>query len=176
VKCWQIRRQTKAPQAAGTIHTDFERGFICAEVCSWFMLFDLHVFNKLVNFTFFNLNCPCPFLISKSINGLDAYLIFVGDCQKNLALRFLTFGFSGNDQVMKFDDLKELGSESAVKVCALNETLFVCLANPRGSGAVNEYSMLRYFFLNNCVELELDRVIVITRGNSKIAKRKLNEI
>ncbi|KAG6790842.1 hypothetical protein POTOM_007011 [Populus tomentosa] len=32
VKCWQIRRQTKAPQAAGTIHTDFERGFICAEV------------------------------------------------------------------------------------------------------------------------------------------------
>ncbi|KAJ0017274.1 hypothetical protein Pint_11263 [Pistacia integerrima] len=34
VKCWQIRRQTKAPQAAGTIHTDFERGFICAEVVS----------------------------------------------------------------------------------------------------------------------------------------------
>ncbi|XP_075481875.1 LOW QUALITY PROTEIN: obg-like ATPase 1 [Primulina tabacum] len=32
VKCWQIRRQTKAPQAAGTIHTDFEKGFICAEV------------------------------------------------------------------------------------------------------------------------------------------------
>ncbi|KAH7427405.1 hypothetical protein KP509_10G043200 [Ceratopteris richardii] len=32
VKCWQIRKQTKAPQAAGTIHTDFERGFICAEV------------------------------------------------------------------------------------------------------------------------------------------------
>ncbi|KAF5742420.1 hypothetical protein HS088_TW09G00468 [Tripterygium wilfordii] len=32
VKCWQIRRQTKAPQAAGAIHTDFEKGFICAEV------------------------------------------------------------------------------------------------------------------------------------------------
>ncbi|CAF1968132.1 hypothetical protein Bca4012_076751 [Brassica carinata] len=32
VKCWQIRRQSKAPQAAGAIHTDFERGFICAEV------------------------------------------------------------------------------------------------------------------------------------------------
>lgn len=32
VRCWQIRRNTKAPQAAGTIHTDFERGFICAEV------------------------------------------------------------------------------------------------------------------------------------------------
>ncbi|KAG1331841.1 putative Obg-like ATPase 1 [Cocos nucifera] len=32
VKCWQIRRQTKAPQAAGAIHSDFEKGFICAEV------------------------------------------------------------------------------------------------------------------------------------------------
>lgn len=35
VKCWQIRRQTKAPQAAGAIHTDFERGFICAEVMKY---------------------------------------------------------------------------------------------------------------------------------------------
>jgi len=32
VKCWTIRKYTKAPQAAGVIHTDFERGFICAEV------------------------------------------------------------------------------------------------------------------------------------------------
>ncbi|CAI7856998.1 unnamed protein product [Closterium sp. NIES-53] len=32
VRCWQIRKQTKAPQAAGAIHTDFEKGFICAEV------------------------------------------------------------------------------------------------------------------------------------------------
>ena len=35
VKCWQIRRGAKAPQAAGTIHTDFERGFICAEVMKY---------------------------------------------------------------------------------------------------------------------------------------------
>ncbi|GIM12359.1 hypothetical protein Vretimale_15713 [Volvox reticuliferus] len=35
VKCWQIRQGTKAPQAAGTIHTDFERGFICAEVMKY---------------------------------------------------------------------------------------------------------------------------------------------
>mmetsp|Transcript_12460 Transcript_12460/g.13654 ORF Transcript_12460/g.13654 Transcript_12460/m.13654 type:complete len:394 (+) Transcript_12460:64-1245(+) len=35
VKCWTIRRKTKAPQAAGTIHTDFERGFICAEVMKY---------------------------------------------------------------------------------------------------------------------------------------------
>lgn len=30
VRCWTIRKLTKAPQAAGVIHTDFERGFICA--------------------------------------------------------------------------------------------------------------------------------------------------
>lgn len=29
---WSIPKETKNPQAAGTIHTDFERGFICAEV------------------------------------------------------------------------------------------------------------------------------------------------
>ncbi len=32
VRAWTIRRGTKAPQAAGVIHTDFERGFIRAEV------------------------------------------------------------------------------------------------------------------------------------------------
>ncbi len=32
VRAWTIRRATKAPQAAGEIHTDFERGFIRAEV------------------------------------------------------------------------------------------------------------------------------------------------
>lgn len=32
VKCWTIRDGTLAPQAAGTIHTDFEKGFVCAEV------------------------------------------------------------------------------------------------------------------------------------------------
>ncbi|MCB0348752.1 MAG: YchF family ATPase, partial [Bdellovibrionales bacterium] len=31
VRAWTIRRGTKAPQAAGVIHTDFERGFIRAE-------------------------------------------------------------------------------------------------------------------------------------------------
>jgi len=35
VKCWQIKRGTKAPGAAGTIHTDFERGFICAETMTF---------------------------------------------------------------------------------------------------------------------------------------------
>lgn len=31
VKCWTIRKGLKAPQAAGVIHTDFERGFISAD-------------------------------------------------------------------------------------------------------------------------------------------------
>eukprot|EP00922_Rhytidocystis_sp_ex-Travisia-forbesii_P050022 GHVS01074434.1.p1 GENE.GHVS01074434.1~~GHVS01074434.1.p1 ORF type:complete len:377 (-),score=48.80 GHVS01074434.1:47-1042(-) len=41
VKCWTIRQHTKAPQAAGTIHTDFERGFICAEVYKYSDLVEL---------------------------------------------------------------------------------------------------------------------------------------
>jgi ribosome-binding ATPase len=32
VRAWTIKRGTKAPQAAGVIHTDFERGFIRAEI------------------------------------------------------------------------------------------------------------------------------------------------
>lgn len=35
VKGWQITRGTKAPQAAGKIHSDFERGFIRAEVTKY---------------------------------------------------------------------------------------------------------------------------------------------
>ncbi len=34
IHAWTIKRGTKAPQAAGKIHTDFERGFIRAEVMS----------------------------------------------------------------------------------------------------------------------------------------------
>jgi GTP-binding protein YchF len=34
-KAWTIKNGTKAPQAAGKIHTDFERGFIRAEVVSY---------------------------------------------------------------------------------------------------------------------------------------------
>lgn len=34
-KAWTILRGTKAPQAAGVIHTDFEKGFIKAEVIAW---------------------------------------------------------------------------------------------------------------------------------------------
>ncbi len=34
-RAWTIVKGTKAPQAAGKIHTDFERGFIRAEVVEW---------------------------------------------------------------------------------------------------------------------------------------------
>ncbi len=35
VRAWTVPRGTRAPQAAGTIHTDIERGFIRAEVVSY---------------------------------------------------------------------------------------------------------------------------------------------
>ncbi|MBW2687643.1 MAG: DUF933 domain-containing protein, partial [Deltaproteobacteria bacterium] len=41
VHAWTIDRGTKAPQAAGKIHTDFERGFIRAEVMKCEDLFEL---------------------------------------------------------------------------------------------------------------------------------------
>lgn len=34
-RAWTIRKQTKAPQAAGVIHTDFERGFIRAQTIAF---------------------------------------------------------------------------------------------------------------------------------------------
>ena len=39
-RAWTIRKGTKAPQAAGKIHTDFERGFIRAEVVNFRDLLD----------------------------------------------------------------------------------------------------------------------------------------
>ena len=35
VRAWTIKQGTKAPQAAGKIHSDFERGFISAEVINF---------------------------------------------------------------------------------------------------------------------------------------------
>ena len=35
VRAWTITKGTKAPQAAGKIHSDFERGFIRAEIVSF---------------------------------------------------------------------------------------------------------------------------------------------
>jgi len=35
VRAWTIKKGATAPEAAGTIHTDFERGFIAASVCKY---------------------------------------------------------------------------------------------------------------------------------------------
>ncbi len=41
VRAWTIKKGTKAPQAAGVIHTDFEKGFIKAEIVSYDSLISL---------------------------------------------------------------------------------------------------------------------------------------
>lgn len=45
VRAWTVRKGSKAPQAAGVIHTDFERGFIRAEVIKY----DDYIFYKNEN-------------------------------------------------------------------------------------------------------------------------------
>jgi ribosome-binding ATPase len=44
-KAWTIQKGTKAPQAAGKIHSDFERGFIRAEIVSYANLIECGNFN-----------------------------------------------------------------------------------------------------------------------------------
>ena len=34
-RAWTIKKDSTAPEAAGTIHTDFERGFIAAQICNY---------------------------------------------------------------------------------------------------------------------------------------------
>ncbi len=46
VRAWTINKGTKAPQAAGKIHTDFEKGFIKAEIVSYNDLIDAGSFVK----------------------------------------------------------------------------------------------------------------------------------
>ena len=46
VRAWTIVKGTKAPQAAGKIHTDFEKGFIKAEIVSYADLIDAGSFLK----------------------------------------------------------------------------------------------------------------------------------
>lgn len=43
-RAWTIRKGTKAPQAAGKIHSDFERGFIRAEVVNYQDLLDCRTY------------------------------------------------------------------------------------------------------------------------------------
>ena len=44
-RAWTIAKGTKAPQAAGKIHTDFEKGFIRAEVVDWQTLLECGNYN-----------------------------------------------------------------------------------------------------------------------------------
>ncbi len=46
VRAWTITKGTKAPQAAGKIHSDFERGFIRAEVVNYDHLISLRSYPK----------------------------------------------------------------------------------------------------------------------------------
>ncbi len=45
VRAWTIEEGTKAPQAAGKIHSDFEKGFIRAEIVDYDILVELGSFN-----------------------------------------------------------------------------------------------------------------------------------
>ncbi|MBQ4099092.1 MAG: redox-regulated ATPase YchF [Clostridia bacterium] len=45
-RAWTIKEGTKAPQAAGKIHTDFERGFIRAECIDWKLLLECGSYTK----------------------------------------------------------------------------------------------------------------------------------
>ncbi len=46
VRAWTIEEGTKAPQAAGKIHSDFEKGFIRAEIVDYDILVELGSFNS----------------------------------------------------------------------------------------------------------------------------------
>lgn len=45
-RAWTIKRGTPAKEAAGLIHSDFERGFICAEVISFLEYINVESFHK----------------------------------------------------------------------------------------------------------------------------------
>ena len=45
-RAWTIKEGTKAPQAAGKIHSDFEKGFIRAECIDWELLVELGSYTK----------------------------------------------------------------------------------------------------------------------------------
>lgn len=47
-RAWTVKRDALAPQAAGVIHTDFEKGFIRAEVINWQKLLEAGSWSKAV--------------------------------------------------------------------------------------------------------------------------------
>ncbi len=45
VRAWTVREGTRAPEAAGKIHTDFQKGFICVEVIDYDILINIGSYN-----------------------------------------------------------------------------------------------------------------------------------
>ncbi|MBI2506574.1 MAG: DUF933 domain-containing protein [Candidatus Colwellbacteria bacterium] len=45
-RSWFVKKGTKAPQAAGVVHTDFEEKFIKAEVINWEKLTEIGSWNE----------------------------------------------------------------------------------------------------------------------------------
>jgi GTP-binding protein YchF len=45
-RAWEVRRGATAPEAAGAIHTDLQRGFIRAEVINWLELLEIGSWSK----------------------------------------------------------------------------------------------------------------------------------
>ncbi len=66
VRAWTIQKGWRAPQAAGVIHSDFERGFIRAEVI------------KMVDYTFYKTEAACKEAGKLGVEGKD-YLVNDGD-------------------------------------------------------------------------------------------------
>jgi GTP-binding protein YchF len=66
VRAWTIKKGWKAPQAAGVIHTDFEKGFIRAEVI------------KLADFQKYRSEAACKEVGKMSVEGKD-YVVQDGD-------------------------------------------------------------------------------------------------
>ena len=66
VRAWTILRGWKAPQAAGVIHTDFERGFIRAEVI------------KMADFTHYKSEAACKAAGKMGVEGKE-YVVTDGD-------------------------------------------------------------------------------------------------
>ena len=66
VRAWTIHRGWKAPQAAGVIHTDFEKGFIRAEVI------------KLADYQKYKTEADCRDAGRLAVEGKD-YVVLDGD-------------------------------------------------------------------------------------------------
>ncbi len=66
VRAWTFRKGMKAPQTAGIIHSDFEKGFIRAEVI------------KYEDFIFYGSEVKCKEAGKMSVEGKD-YIVQDGD-------------------------------------------------------------------------------------------------